>query len=48
MKLNLIFIAMDLLTLLAYPVVFLHGKLREFFKSKEGPAPDNLLITAGG
>ena len=35
MKLNLIFIAMDLLTLLAYPIVFVHGKLRQFFKSKD-------------
>ena len=34
MKLNLIFIAMDLLTLMAYPIVFIHGKLRWFLKTK--------------
>jgi len=36
MKLGLLFIIMDLLTILAYPVVFLHGKLRQFAKPKEG------------
>jgi hypothetical protein len=36
MKLNLLFIVMDLLTILAYPIVFLHGKLRRLSKSKEG------------
>ena len=35
MKLNLLFIVMDLLTLLAYPIVFVHGKLRRFYKLKE-------------
>jgi NADH:ubiquinone oxidoreductase subunit 3 (subunit A) len=35
MKLNLLFIIMDLLTLLAYPIVFAHGKLGQFSKSKE-------------
>ena len=35
MKLNLLFIVMDLLTLLAYPVVYVHGKLCQFSKSKE-------------
>ena len=34
-KLCLFFIAMDLLTLMAYPVVFLHGKLRWFSIRKE-------------
>ena len=29
MKPNLLFIVMDLLTLLAYPIVFVHGKLRQ-------------------
>jgi len=33
MKLNLLFFIMDLLTILAYPFVFLHGKLRQFSKS---------------
>ena len=36
MKLNLFFIIMDLLTLLAYPVVFVYAKLRQFSKLKEG------------
>jgi hypothetical protein len=35
MKLNLLFIVMDLLTLLAYPIVFVHGKLRQLSKSRE-------------
>jgi hypothetical protein len=34
-KLNLFFIVMDLLTILAYPIVFLLGKLRQLSKSKE-------------
>ena len=42
MKLNFIFIIMDLLTLLAYPIVFMHGKLRQFLKSKEKFALVNL------
>jgi hypothetical protein len=36
MKLNLLFFVMDLLTILAYPIVFLHGKLRQFSRPKEG------------
>jgi hypothetical protein len=47
MKLTLIFITMDLLTVLAYPVVFVHGKLRQFLKSKERSTLDNLLVAAG-
>lgn len=35
MKLNLFFIAMDLLTLLIYPIVYAHGLLRRFAKGKE-------------
>ncbi len=35
MKLNLFFIVMDFLTILAYPIVFLHGRLRQFSKPKE-------------
>jgi NADH:ubiquinone oxidoreductase subunit 3 (subunit A) len=34
MKLNLLFIVMDLLTLLAYPVVFVYSKLRQLSKPK--------------
>ena len=44
MKLNLLFIAMELLTLLAYPIVFVHGKLRKFSKSKESAHAPNLLV----
>lgn len=40
MKLNLLFIAMTLLTLLAYPMVFVHGKLHQLLRSKESiPLP---------
>lgn len=35
MKLNLLFILMDLLTLLAYPLVYAYGKLHSFVRSKE-------------
>ena len=35
MKLNLLLIVMDLLILLAYPILFLHGILRRFSKPKE-------------
>ena len=48
MKLNLLFFIMDLLTILAYPFVFLHGKLRQLSKSKEKTASDRLLVTIGG
>jgi hypothetical protein len=52
MKLNLIFIVMDLLTLLAYPIVYVYGKLRLFAKSRESITLANRLvtssITAGG
>jgi hypothetical protein len=44
MKLNLIFIVMYVLTLFAYPVVFMHGKLRWFFKSKESIPLTNILV----
>jgi len=45
MKLHLLFIVMDLLTVLAYPIVFAHGKLRQFSKSKESLLLANLLVT---
>jgi len=35
MKLNLLFILMDLLTLLAYPFVYAYGKLRSVARSRE-------------
>jgi NADH:ubiquinone oxidoreductase subunit 3 (subunit A) len=35
MKLALLFIMMDLFTVLAYPFVFVYGKLHQFAVSKE-------------
>jgi hypothetical protein len=47
MKLNLLFIFMDLLTLLAYPIVFVHAKLRPFYKPKESiPVPKFFFVVA--
>ena len=47
MRLNLLFIVMDLLTVLAYPIVFVHGKLRSLAKSKESlPLVNRLAITS--
>jgi hypothetical protein len=42
LKLNLLFIIMDLLTLLAYPIVFVYGIIRLFSKPKESIALVNL------
>jgi hypothetical protein len=39
MKLNLLFAVMYFFTMLAYPFVFLHGKLHRFLK------PRSLLVT---
>jgi hypothetical protein len=44
LKLNLLFIVMDLLTLLAYPIVFVHNKLHQFSKSRESISVPNLLV----
>lgn len=41
-KLFLFFIAMDLLTLMAYPIVFLHGKLRWLSKEIEHSRPSQM------
>jgi hypothetical protein len=35
MRLSLFFLAMDMLTLLVYPVLFVQGKLRQLVKAKE-------------
>jgi NADH:ubiquinone oxidoreductase subunit 3 (subunit A) len=35
LKLNLLFIVMDMLTVLAFPIVFMYGKLRQLSKLKE-------------
>jgi hypothetical protein len=45
MKLNLFFIVMELLTLLAYPILFVYGKLRQFSKLKESSPVVKLLVT---
>lgn len=45
MKLNLLFIVMDLLTLLAYPTVYVHGKLYQLFRSKESTPLASQLVT---
>jgi len=42
MKLIFFFIVMDLLTLVAYPIVFVHGRLRQSSKSRE-----NIILTNG-
>jgi len=34
MKLNVLFIIMDLFTILAYPFVFMYGKLLQFSKAR--------------
>lgn len=41
MKLKLLFIAMDLLALLIFPILFVYGTLRQFSKSKESIALAN-------
>ena len=45
LKLKLLFVVMDLLTLLAYLIVFVHSKLRRFSKSRERiPVPNVFVI----
>ena len=44
MKLNLLFIVMDLLTILAYPFVWIHGKLLQVSKARESFHLANVLI----
>ena len=45
MRLYLLFIVMDLLTVVAYPIVFVHGKLRQRSNSKVSIPLANLLAT---
>jgi hypothetical protein len=51
-KLNLLFIVMDLLTLLAYPVVYMHGLLRQASGSRKNSPRLKMLavvpLTPGG
>jgi hypothetical protein len=44
MKLYLFFMMMDLLTVLAYPIVFLHGKFKKFSRSRKSIAQPHLLV----
>jgi|GEM_PF-919418 len=44
-KLNLIFIAMDLLSLLVYPIIFMHGKLRRLSRSNGNIVFGNVLAS---
>ena len=44
MKLNLLFIVMDLLTLLAYPIVLMHGKLSQFLTARENTKLANVWV----
>ena len=48
MKLNLLFIVMEFLTILIYPFVFIHGKLRQPPKLKESTALAKILIIDRG
>ena len=45
MKLTLLFIAMDLLTLLVYPIVFVDDRLRQFSRPKVSITLADLLVT---
>ena len=38
MKLSFLFLVMVLLTLLAYPIVFMHGRIRQLSKVKDSLA----------
>jgi len=38
MRLNILFVVMDLLTLLAYPILFMRSKIQQSLKLKEGVA----------
>jgi hypothetical protein len=46
MKLKFVFIVMDILTLLAYPIVYLDGKLRQFSKPRGNSMLANSLSIA--
>lgn len=46
MRLNLLFMVMELLTVLAYPVVFVHGKLLQLSNPKQD-TPRAILFVKG-
>ncbi len=43
MKLIFLFMMMDLLTMFAYPIIFVHGRIRQFLRSDQTIVPANLL-----
>lgn len=44
MKLNLLFIVMDVLTLAAYPILFVYGKISAISRTEENDVLANILI----
>jgi hypothetical protein len=46
LKLKLFFIIMDMLTLLAYPIVFVYGKLRQFSRPIASTPLASVFVTA--
>ena len=44
MKLNLLFIAMDILTVMAYPVVYVYAGLRKLSKFRQDMLAARLLV----
>jgi len=44
MKLNLIFIVMDLLALLVYPLIFVNNKLQQALKSRKHLSGDLIAV----
>jgi len=46
MKLNLLFIAMDTLALLAYPIFFVYAKLQQFSRFRENIAVADIVVTS--
>ena len=44
MKLSLLFMVLEVLTLLAYPIVYVHGRLHRFAKSRERIPVSNLSM----
>jgi len=44
LKLKIFFIVMDLLIVLAYPIIYVHARRRQFSKPKENIMLANLLV----
>lgn len=45
LRLNLFFVAMDVLILIAYPIVFIHSKIYRFLKSQTSIAVPIKMVT---